>query len=65
MTNRIHNWDDLIERLAECAVGTETMKDIEQFIEHKKNQEDWQRKRIRVAAESLGMDMINEMMSYE
>lgn len=58
----IYSYDDLTEVLAECAIGTETMKQIEEFIQMKERHEAVQRQRLREAAEYIGFQMIDELM---
>lgn len=61
----IYTYDDLIERLAECAIGTETMKQIETFIEAKKNQDAWKSKRLEEACRIIGSNVLDECCLYD
>jgi len=61
----IYTFEDLIERLAEQAVGTEVMKEVEDFCQNRKNHIDYLRRRLRKAEELLGSYELDGYMIHE
>jgi hypothetical protein len=61
----IYSYEDLTEVLAEHAIGTDVMKEIEDFCQNRKNHVDYLRRRLQKAEELLGSYMLDEHMIYE
>ena len=64
-TKKVYTFDDLLEVLTEHAIGTETMKNIEEFCQHRENHVDYLRRRLRKAEELLGSYELDEHMMYD
>ena len=60
--NKIYSTEQLKEFLATLAISSEATDAIVAFAEIQDSRIDWQGKRINVAANMLGHDLINEMM---
>ena len=65
MNKTVYTFDDLIELLSEQAIGTETMQNIEQFCQRKQDHTDYIMRRLRLAEQLLGSNMLDEHMMYE
>lgn len=61
----IYTFEDLIERLAEQAVGTEVMKEVEEFCQCKQKHIEFLKSRLQKSEELLGSYMLDEHMMYE
>lgn len=64
-TKTVYNYDDLLELLSEHAIGTDTMKNIEQFVQRKQDYETFIRRRLAKAEELLGANLLDEHMMYD
>lgn len=64
-TKNIYNFDDLLEVLAEHAIGTETMQEIEAFCEHKESFVKHLLRRLEIAERIIGSSLLDEHMLYE
>ena len=64
-TKPVYDFDDLLELLAEHAIGTETMKEIEEFCSRRKNHIGYLRNRLQKAEELLGSNLLDEHMMYD
>jgi len=60
--NKIYSTEQLKEFLSTLAISSEATDAIVAFAEIQDSRIDWQGKRINVAANMLGHDLINEMM---
>lgn len=60
--NPIYSTTQLKEFLSTLSIGSEATDAIVAFAEIQDARVDWQGKRINVAANMLGHDLINEMM---
>ena len=60
--NKIYSTVQLKEFLSTLAISSEATDAIVAFAEIQDSRIDWQGKRINVAANMLGHDLINEMM---
>lgn len=64
-TKNIYNFDDLLEVLAEHAIGTETMQNIEEFCRRRQDHTDYLLRRLRNAEQIIGSSLLDEHMLYE
>lgn len=65
MNKTIYTFDDLLELLAEQAIGTETMQNIEQFCQRKEDHTKYLLRRLETAERLIGSNMLDEHMMYE
>lgn len=61
----IYTNEDLIEVLAEHAIGTDVMKEIECFCQARERYTQHLRDRLRHAEQIIGSNYLDEMMAYE
>ena len=64
-TKPVYSFDDLLELLAEHAIGTETMQNIEEFCRRRQDHTDYLLRRLRNAEQIIGSNMIDECMMYD
>jgi dTDP-4-amino-4,6-dideoxygalactose transaminase len=64
-TKNIYTFDDLLEVLAEQAVGTETMKNIEQFCQRRDEHTKYLLRRLEQAERIVGSYQLDEHMMYD
>jgi len=60
----VYSYDDALELLSEHAVGTESMKKIEDFFDSRKNHFDYLQRRLRTAEGIVGSYIIDEHMEF-
>jgi|DEB0MinimDraft_6_1074348.scaffolds.fasta_scaffold67902_2 phage regulator Rha-like protein len=61
----INTFDDLSEALAECAIGTEMVKEIEEFISRQKMHLHFQNRRFATACRIIGESSVYELMDED
>ena len=59
---KIYTFDDLSEALAECAIGTEMVKEIEEIISRQKTKQHFQDRRFATACRIIGESSVYELM---
>lgn len=64
-TKPVYDFDDLLELLAEHAIGTEAMKEIEMFCQDRQSYENILMLRLQKAEQMLGANLLDENMLYE
>ena len=64
-TKNIYTFDDLLEVLAEQAVGTETMQNIEQFCQRRNEHTQYLLRRLQQAEQIIGSNLLDEHMMYD
>jgi len=64
-TKNIYTFDDLLEVLAEQAVGTETMQNIEQFCQRRDEHTKYLLRRLEQAERIIGSYQLDEHMMYD
>lgn len=62
---KIYTFDDLSEVLAECAIGTDTVKEIEEFIQRQKMRSHFQNRRFAEACRIIGESSVYELMDED
>lgn len=64
-TKPVYSFDDLLEVLAEHAIGTDAMKSIEEFCRGRQNHTDYLVRRLRNAEQIIGSNLLDEHMMYD
>ena len=64
-TKPVYSFDDLLELLAEHAIGTDAMKEIEEFCQRRKHHTDYLVRRLRNAEQIIGSNLLDEHMMYD
>lgn len=59
---KIYTFDDLSEALAECAIGTGMVREIEEFIQRQKMHLHFQDRRFATACRIIGESSVYELM---
>jgi uncharacterized protein with von Willebrand factor type A (vWA) domain len=62
---KIYTFDDLSEVLAECAIGTDTVREIEEFIQRQKQHLHFQNRRFDTACRIIGESSVYALMDEE
>jgi len=64
-TKPVYSFDDLLELLAEHAIGTDAMKAIEEFCQRRQDHTDYLVRRLRNAEQIIGSNLLDEHMMYD
>jgi len=64
-TKTVYTFDDLLEVLAEQAIGTDTMQNIEQFCQRRNEHTQYLLRRLQQAEQIIGSNLLDEHMMYD
>ena len=64
-TKPVYSFDDLLELLAEHAIGTAAMQNIEEFCQRRQDHTDYLVRRLRNAEQIIGSNLLDEHMMYD
>lgn len=65
MKQNLYTSEDVLEVLAECAVGSDKVKMIEEYLNRQDRARQWHLRRLDEAYRIIGASVIDESVCYE